>query len=197
MRSTARLLACTICAAALSCSRDPAPSLPASSTSPAWFEDIAGRAGIDFVHRSGHRDAFYLPEIMGGGAALFDMDNDGDLDLYFVQSGNPLSPADKQPGNRLYRNRGDGGFEDVTAGSGADVAGYGMGVAAGDFDNDGDVDLYVTNLGRNILLKGDGRGHFADVTAKAGVAELRLEHERRVSRLRRRRLARSLRRALL
>ena len=167
---TGRLLACTVCAAALSCSRDPAPPLPASSTSPAWFEDIAGRAGIDFVHRSGHRDAFYLPEIMGGGAALFDMDNNGSLDLYFVQSGNPLSPADKQPGNRLYRNRGEGGFEDVTAGSGSDVAGYGMGVAAGDFDNDGNVDLYVTNLGSNILLKGDGRGHFADVTAKAGVA---------------------------
>ena len=107
---------------------------------------------------------------MGGGAALFDMDDDGDLDLYLVQSGNLFAPRDKADGNRLYRNRGDGTFEDATAGSGADVAGYGMGVASGDFDNDGHVDLYVTNLGGNVLLKGDGRGHFADVTAKAGVA---------------------------
>ena len=134
---------------------------------------------------------------MGGGAALFDMDNDGDLDLV---SGPERQSVRARPtrrtGNRLYRNRGDGTFEDVTAGSGADVAGYGMGVAAGDFDNDGNADLYVTNFGANVLLKGDGRGHFADVTAKAGVASTRLEHERRVPRLRRRRRARSVRRAL-
>jgi enediyne biosynthesis protein E4 len=145
---------------------------PAGSagTGQPWFEDIADRAGIRFVHRSGHRDKFYLPEIIGGGAALFDMDNDGDLDLYLVQSGNLFAPADKPDGNRLYRNRGDGTFDDVTAGSGANVPGYGMGAAAGDFDNDGSADLYVTNFGANILLKGDGRGRFADVTAKAGVA---------------------------
>ena len=98
------------------------------------------------------------------------MDNDGDLDLYLVQSGNLFAPRDKPEGNRLYRNRGNGTYDDVTAGSGADVPGYGMGVAAGDFDNDGNADLYVTNFGGNVLLKGDGRGHFADVTAKAGVA---------------------------
>ena len=143
------------------------------------------------MHRSGHRDKFYLPEIIGGGAALFDMDDDGDLDLYLVQSGNLFAPGDKADGNRLYRNRGDGTFDDVTAGSGADVAGYGMGVASGDFDNDGNADLYVTNFGANVLLKGDGRGHFADVTAKAGVASTRLEHERGVPRLRRRRRPRS------
>jgi enediyne biosynthesis protein E4 len=137
-----------------------------------WFENTADRAGIAFAHRSGHRDKFFLPEIMGGGVALFDMDNDGDLDLYLVQSGDLFAPSAKQTGtgNRLYRNRGDGTFEDVTAGSGSDVGGYGMGAASGDFDNDGNADLYVTNLGGNVLLKGDGRGHFTDVTAKAGVA---------------------------
>ena len=135
-----------------------------------WFEDIADRAGIRFEHRSGHHDRFYLPEIMGGGAALFDMDNDGDLDLYLVQSGSLGTRAASPTGNRLFRNRGGGIFDDVTIGSGADVGGYGMGVAAGDFDNDGNIDLYVTHVGANVLLKGDGHGRFIDVTATAGVA---------------------------
>lgn len=168
------LRAAWVCAIGLigaSCSRAPTPPLTdASAAAQPWFEDIAEHAGIHFIHESGHRDTFALPEIMGGGAALFDMDNDGYLDLYLVQSGHLFGPAGKQPGNRLYRNRGNGTFEDVTARSGSDVAGYGMGVAAGDFDNDGNVDLYVTNVGANVLVKGDGHGHFTDVTAHAGVA---------------------------
>jgi hypothetical protein len=159
------------CVIGVCCGRTPStPPVDGSASAQPWFEDIAQHAGIRFVHQSGHGDKFYLPEIMGGGAALFDMDNDGYLDLYLVQSGHLFKPADKGGGNRLYRNRGDGTFDDVTAASGSDVPGYGMGVAAGDFDNDGNVDLYVTNFGANVLLKGDGRGHFTDVTAKAGVA---------------------------
>ena len=111
-----------------------------------------------------------MPEIVGSGAALFDMDNDGYLDLFLVQSGRLQAPAGERTGHKLYRNRRDGTFEDVTAGSGVEVPGYGMGVTAGDFDNDGNVDLYVTNFGPNVLLKGDGHGHFTDVTARAGVA---------------------------
>jgi enediyne biosynthesis protein E4 len=107
---------------------------------------------------------------MGGGAALFDMDGDGDLDLYLVQSGSVVDAGKKSPSNRLYRNRGNGTFEDATAGSGADVGGYGMGVASGDFDNDGDADLFVTNAGPNILLRNEGAGRFADITMGAGVA---------------------------
>ena len=107
---------------------------------------------------------------MGGGAALFDMDADGDLDLYLVQSGSVLDGGKKDPSNRLYRNRGDGTFEDATAGSGTDVGGYGMGVASGDYDNDGDPDLFVTNAGPNVLLRNDGQGRFTDATAGAGVA---------------------------
>jgi len=140
-----------------------------SAADGAWFEDIAARAGVDFVHSSGHQTKHLLPEIMGGGVALFDLDNDGLLDLYFVQSGNLADPA-AGTGNRVYRNRGDGTFEDVTAPSGGGIRGYGMGVAAGDFDNDGFTDLYVTNFGRNVLLRNDGHGHLVDVTAKAGVA---------------------------
>jgi hypothetical protein len=138
------------------CRRAADPHAGAESARP-WFEEIAARAGIDFVHHSGHDRRHYLPEIMGGGAALFDFDNDGFLDLYLVESGN-LSDPSAGSGNRLYRNRGNGTFEDVTERSGAGVRGYGMGVAAGDFDNDGYTDLYITNFGHNVLLKNDGHG---------------------------------------
>ena len=109
-----------------------------------------------------------MPEIMSGGAALFDMDGDGDLDAYLVQAGRIESPTERPP-NRLFRNRGAGYFEDVTAGSGAGDTGYGNGVAVGDFDGDGDEDLYVTNLGPNVLLRNDGDGRFVDVSPQAGV----------------------------
>ncbi len=155
------------CVTALGCSRSSSVAVPADHP---WFEEIADGAGIRFEHTSGHAGKFYLPEIMGGGAALFDMDNDGDLDLLLVQSGTLHAAADRTGGSRLYRNRGGGMFEDATPGSGVGAGGYGMGVAAGDVDNDGNIDLYVTSLGSNVLLKGDGRGHFADVTATAGVA---------------------------
>ncbi len=133
-----------------------------------WFEEVAAERGLVFEHRSGHETEHYMPEAMGGGAALFDMDSDGDLDVYLVQSGSLIGPPGEQPGNRLYRNRGDGTFDDVTAGSGADDRGYGMGVAVADYDLDGDVDLYVTNLGRNTLLQNEGDGRFTDRTEASG-----------------------------
>lgn len=142
---------------------------PAAAASP-WFDDTATAAGLVFTHRSGHAGStFRLPEIMGGGAALFDMDGDGDLDALLVQSGS-LEGADAGSRHALFRNDGRGHFADVTAGSGVAVSGYGMGVAAGDYDGDGDVDLYLTNLGANVLLQNDGAGHFTDVTARARVA---------------------------
>lgn len=124
-----------------------------------WFVDRAQQLGIDFTYQSGHREHPLFPEIMGGGVALFDMDADGDLDLYFVQGGR-LGRQDREAANRLFRNEGKQGFVDVSAGSGADDSGYGMGAAAGDVDSDGDVDLYVTNVGVNRLLLNDGRGRF-------------------------------------
>jgi hypothetical protein len=162
-----------IAAIAAACSSPDAPQpahTPVDAQPAAWFEEAAAARGIRFVHRSGHRDRFFLPEIMGGGAALFDMDGDGDLDAYLVQSGSVVDASSKGDGNRLFRNRGGGMFEDATAGSGTAVPGYGMGAAAGDYDNDGDVDLYVTNLGPNVLLQNDGSGVFTDVTGPAGVA---------------------------
>ena len=181
-RAVAVLIAIAFAVELVGCRRGPEPG-SATSTGGAWFEEIAARAGITFVHTSGQTTKHLLPEIMGGGAALFDFDNDGFLDLYLVQSGSletPRESAEREPserepfrrasGNRLYRNRGNGTFEDVTERANAGATGYGMGVTAGDFDNDGFTDLYVTNFGRNVLLRNDGHGHFVDVTEKAGVA---------------------------
>jgi hypothetical protein len=148
----------------------PPPKTRAGSAAP-WFVESAAARGLGFVHESGASGRYYLPEIMAGGAALFDMDGDGDLDAYLVQSGFLEPGTIAQPGNRLYRNEGGGIFADATEGSGADDRGYGMGVAAGDYDNDGDVDLYVTNVGPNRLLANDGTGRFTDVTAAAGVGD--------------------------
>lgn len=136
-----------------------------------WFEQCAEQRGLRFTHDSGHRGHMLFPEIVCGGTALFDMDGDGDLDAFFVQSGQVDSDASKRSPSRLFRNRGDGTFDDVTDDSGADVRGYGMGVAAGDYDNDGDVDLYVTCLGPDVLLRNQGDGRFTDVTTDAGVGD--------------------------
>ena len=139
-----------------------------------WFAEEARDRGIDFRHHSGFAGVPMLPDIVGGGAALADIDGDGDLDAYLVQSGGLPGRADTgvdQVGNRLYLNRGDGFFDAATdIGDGADT-GYGMGVAVGDYDNDGDVDLYVTNYGPNALLRNDGNGTFSNVAASAGVAD--------------------------
>ena len=158
----------------------------------AIFLDGAPQAGLDFVHFNGMSGEHYLNEIMGGGAALLDYDNDGDLDLYLVQGhmlgdGRTLADASFPPRHpepltdRLYRNDlrpgPDGApelrFTDVTGASGALSGGYGMGVAAADFDNDGWVDLYVTNFGANQLLRNRGDGTFEDVTEASGAGDRR------------------------
>ncbi|MEM7243973.1 MAG: CRTAC1 family protein [Acidobacteriota bacterium] len=137
-----------------------------------WFEDVAAESGLDFVHDPGQDLQFWFPEIMGGGAALLDHDDDGDLDLYLVQGGELAGARnDSLPGNRLYRNDGTGRFEDVTEQAGVGDRGYGMGATCADHDADGDVDLYVTNVGANTLYRNQGDGRFADVTARARVGD--------------------------
>ncbi|MCH8823056.1 MAG: CRTAC1 family protein [Planctomycetes bacterium] len=162
-----------ICAAGLWACEGEKQSAPVAETlatkSQPWFEEISDRANLKFAHESGHVERNYFPEIMAGGAALFDMDGDGDLDIYLVQSSSLTNPPEERAPNRLYKNQGDGTFIDVTQGSGADDRGYGMGVATGDYDNDGDVDLYITNVQENVLLANDGTGIFTDVTSQAGV----------------------------
>lgn len=172
--------ALAIALAASGCSRDHVSAAPDSS-SPEWFTDRAAAAGLDFVHDNGMSGHRYIAEIIAPGVALFDYDNDGDLDVFFPQ-GRPLgghaaagassAPTVRKPGGRLYRNDlkidPDGTrhlhFTDVTEESGIATIGYGMGVATGDFDNDGCTDLYVTNLGRNQLFRNNCDGTFTDVS---------------------------------
>ncbi len=146
---------------------------------PSGFVDITSAVGARFQYLASHTSKKYLPETMGAGVALFDYDNDGRLDIFFV-NGAPLgdpTPKGTIPSksgqaywNRLFRQKADGTFEDVTEKAGLQGAGYGMGVAVGDYDNDGFEDLYVTALGGNKLYHNNGDGTFTDVTEKAGVA---------------------------
>lgn len=134
------------------------------------LRDIGRAAGIDFQYFNGHTGSKYLLESMGGGVAVLDYDCDGWSDLYLVQ-GCKL-PYDAQDGthrNRLYRNLGNGHFEDVTAAAGVGDNRYGQGCAASDYDNDGDTDLFVANWGENVLYRNNGDGTFSDVTEAAGL----------------------------
>ena len=142
--------------------------------------DVTADSGVDFKHESSPTTQKYLIETMGGGVAMLDYDNDGWLDLYFTngaQLSDPMPPEARARktdrfANRLYRNRRDGTFLDVTRAANADglaSGGYSMGVAVGDYDNDGAPDLYVTGYAGNTLYRNDGRGRFEDVTRRAGV----------------------------
>jgi hypothetical protein len=148
----------------------PTPGLP-------WFVDATPESRIDFQHFNPLEPMEYTQETMGSGVGWIDYDNDGWLDLFCVQDG-PVRPdgsAGTLPGNKLYRNNGDGTFTDVTAQVGLERSGYGMGCAVGDYDNDGFDDLVVTYFGGLVLYHNepDGHGgrHFVDVTAKAGLSD--------------------------
>jgi hypothetical protein len=186
--SASRRKAIVLLAAAMAagCKAERAAPAPAAPGVVEWFTDVAAASGLDFVHFNGMSGEHYYPEIMAPGVALLDYDNDGDLDVYVVQG--QMLGADKEVGaaifpprgtleDRLFRNdlvvNPDGTrtlrFTDVTGPSGIHVRSYGMGVATGDFDNDGWVDIYRTGLSGSVLLRNNGDGTFADVTKSTGV----------------------------
>jgi len=182
--TTALLVSLALLAA---CNRAPQPEPHPNAADKAdvsggqpWFTDVAAASGLDFVHFNGMSGELYYPEIMAPGIALLDYDNDGDLDVYVVQGqmlgGRPMSkavfPARGPLKDRLFRNdsivNADGArtlrFTDVTEHSGIDIHSYGMGVATGDFNNDGRIDIYRTGLDGSVMLRNNGDGTFTDVT---------------------------------
>ena len=178
MRYFLTLIILTVLSAGGLLSAGPAAAVaqgPARAKAPVVFEEVLPAASkITWAHDNGRSEARHLPETCGGGGLFFDFDNDGWMDIYFVNSGPSDFFTPKTPlRNALYRNNRDGSFTDVTekAGVGCGQTGhFGMGAAAADFDGDGWQDLYVTNYGRNVLFRNNGNGTFADVTDKAGVA---------------------------
>ena len=147
-------------------------SVLAQQTPPIRFEDIAERAGVYFITENCPTPEKHQPETMLAGVALFDYDGDGLLDIYLVNGAEmpSLVKTGAKYSNRLYRNNGDGTFTDVTEHAGVAGAGYGMGVAVGDYDNDGRPDLFLANVSGNQLFHNNGDGTFTDVTAKAGLS---------------------------
>jgi hypothetical protein len=144
----------------------------ATSQPPAYFEDIAEKAGlVDSIVFGEEREKKYILETTGTGVAIFDYDNDGWPDIFIV-NGSKLAgiPRGSEPTNHLYRNNKDGTFTDVTENAGLKSSGWGQGVCVGDYDNDGLEDLYVTYYGKNRLYHNEGKGRFKDVSESAGVA---------------------------
>ncbi len=129
-----------------------------------WFKPEHSERGIEFYLDTELSEHYWMPEILVGGGAAIDFNDDGWVDIYLLQ-------ATGEGGNRLYQNMGNGMFRDVTEGSGAGDTGYGSGVATGDVDGDGDVDMFITNLGQDVLLVNEGGGRFSDVTLKRGLGD--------------------------
>ncbi|MCH7994350.1 MAG: CRTAC1 family protein [Planctomycetes bacterium] len=150
-----------------------ADSITQDTDDPPWFMEVSQEWHLDFVHQSGHLEHHWNPEIIGSGVCVFDFNNDGLMDVYFVQGGSldEDERADAQWGNRLFRNLGASTFDDVTVSAGIGDTGYGMGCACGDYDNDGDTDIYITNVGANVLYRNNGDETFSDVTETAGVGD--------------------------
>ena len=146
----------------------PAPTAPAATLA---FEDVTGAWGITLRHHAGRHDERWLPEVMSGSVSVVDVDRNGALDLILIDSGSVVDDAPPEAGHRLLLGDGKGGFTDATAAWGLERAGYPMGLAAGDIDNDGWVDLYVTSFGEaDRLYHNEGGKRFVDVTEAWGIA---------------------------
>jgi len=144
----------------------PDGSVPAAAAP--WFREVARERGLDWTHVRAREPRYWFPEIMGGGVGLLDLDGDGRLDVYLVQSGDLSAPGGA--GSRVFHNEGGARFADVTERAGGNDTGYGMGCACGDADGDGDTDVFVTRVGPDALWRNDG-GVLGDATAEAGVGD--------------------------
>ncbi len=174
------LFLCTILIVVIPClGQAEHPGTPATEAVPGHFVDVTQRLGIHFQHDASPTSKKYLLETMGSGVALFDYDNDGRLDIFFANGARLQDPMpkgaipkkdDPKYWNRLYHQKTDGSFEDVTEKAGLTGIGYSTGVAVGDYDNDGNEDLFVAGYGRSTLYHNNGDGTFTDVTDAAGVA---------------------------
>lgn len=165
-------LGCVLLGGTIAAAQSAPPATGVSLQSPIRFEDLPDRARLPFTLKNSISPERYSIETMLGGVALFDYNNDGRLDIFFTNGAAipSLEKKDSTYSNRLFRNNGDGTFTDVTVSAGLAGVGYSMGVAAGDYDNDGFVDLYVTGVNYNQLLHNNGDGTFTDVTEKSGVS---------------------------
>ncbi|MCI0485074.1 MAG: VCBS repeat-containing protein [Blastocatellia bacterium] len=164
-------LAAVLAICCLSCGSETQPAArdANSAAKDVWFEEVALASGVDFEHIRARKVRYWFPEIMSGGGAWLDYDGDGALDLYLVQGGELDATGPSRAGNRLFRNKRDGTFQDVTESAGVGDKSYGMGCAVGDYDSDGDEDIYVTNVGPNVLYRNEGNGTFIDVSAQSRV----------------------------
>ena len=168
MKRALLIAACVAATIRVAGQREGAPAPP---DAPPRFTNIAPADGLDFIHVNGGTPERHLLEIMGSGGLFFDYDEDGWVDVFLVDGGSLVDrKIDATARDRLYKNQGDGTFQDVSASSGIVHAAYGMGACAADYDNDGWTDLYVTSIGPNRLYHNDRGKRFNDVTARAGVA---------------------------
>ena len=144
----------------------PVSAAPAAPPAQTWLEDVTDKVGLNFVHDVGPIGTYFMPESVGSGAALFDLDGDGRMDVLLLQNAGTNSTARHQ----LFHQESDGRFRDISAGSGLDLPGLGMGVAIGDVDNDGQPDVFITEYDRVRLLRNLGGGKFREITSEAGIA---------------------------
>lgn len=143
-----------------------ADDTPPQASGDPWFVDVSDEVGLDFVHDAGPTGDYFMPQQVGSGAAFLDFDKDGRLDIYLLQNGGPKSAST----NRLFRQLESGKLQDVSKNSGLDISGYNMGVAVGDFDNDGSPDVLVTQFNGVKLFRNQGDGTFRDVTVASGLS---------------------------
>jgi hypothetical protein len=166
MRGISRFLFVVVVMSPISaCRRNVSEVLTPDSKTTAWFLDVTREAAIHFVHDPGKLGSFFMPESTGSGAAIFDFNGDGMMDVYLIQN----AGANSRQTNRLFQQTASGRFEDRSHGSGLDVDGHGMGAAVGDVNNDGKPDVLVTEYGRARLFWNRGDGHFVEVTEQAGI----------------------------